>query len=61
MAPTTESLIDIGLDHLGRFAFFTRDNPFLSSRATLELPPSDRRILTELFRWLAVGRRLETV
>lgn len=46
--PTTDELIDVGLDHLGRFAFFTRDNPFLSSRATLELQPRDRLMLTHL-------------
>jgi hypothetical protein len=47
-SPKTDAIIDIGLDHLGRFAFFTRDNPFLSSRATLELQPRDRQMLTDL-------------
>jgi predicted amidohydrolase len=45
---TTEELIDIGLHHLARFAFFTRDNPFLSSRAAVRLPPQHRAALAAL-------------
>lgn len=44
----TEELIDTGLHHLARFAFFTRDNPFLSSRAAVRLPPPHRAILVAL-------------
>ncbi len=36
---TTANLIETGFDHLGRFAFYTRDNPFVSSRAAFELRP----------------------
>ena len=61
MAPlTTEELIDVGLEHLARFAFFTRDNPFLSSQAAVRLPPRHREVLIELLdgrldidEWLA--------
>jgi predicted amidohydrolase len=45
---TTDELIDIGLHHLARFAFFTRDNPFVSSRAAVRLPPRHRAILVNL-------------
>lgn len=48
MALTTSELIDIGLAHLGRFAFFTRDNPFLSSRAGVGLARSHRAALTSM-------------
>ncbi len=34
---TTEELIRTGFEHLGRFAFYTRDNPFVSSQAAFEL------------------------
>jgi predicted amidohydrolase len=44
----TDALIDVGLHHLARFAFFTRDNPFLSSRAAVRLPARHRSILRQL-------------
>jgi len=59
---TTDELIEIGLNHLARFAFFTRDNPFLSSRAAIRLPAQHRAILTDLLdgtldceEWLSSG------
>jgi hypothetical protein len=48
MPSTTESLIQTGLDHLGRFAFYTRDNPFVSSRAGLDLRDERREELVAL-------------
>lgn len=45
---TTDELIDVGLHHLARFAFFTRDNPFVSSRAAVRLQPAYRAILVDL-------------
>jgi len=45
---STEELLKTGLEHLGRFAFYTRDNPFLSSRAAVSPSQSHRRLLTEL-------------
>lgn len=45
---TTEALIQTGLEHLGRFAFYTRDNPFVSSRAAFELSVRQRRELAAL-------------
>ena len=41
MATKTDRLIQTGIDHLGRFAFYTRDNPFVSSRAGLGLNRED--------------------
>jgi predicted amidohydrolase len=67
MRAATSKFIDIGLAHLGRFAFFTRDNPFLSSTAALELPPARRRLIgallegdTSVTTWLgtAEGRQM---
>jgi len=67
MRAKTAALVDIGLAHLGRFAFFTRDNPFLSSTAALDLPASQRRAIADLLEqaisprdWLssAQGQRL---
>jgi hypothetical protein len=49
MAKTpTEDLLQTGFEHLGRFAFYTRDNPFVSSRAALTVTPKLRQVLTEL-------------
>jgi predicted amidohydrolase len=44
----SDELIDIGLHHLARFAFFTRDNPFVSSRAAVRLSARHRAILVDL-------------
>jgi hypothetical protein len=35
----TAEFIETGFEHFGRFAFYTRDNPFVSSRAAFELRP----------------------
>lgn len=35
----TTRLIETGFEHFGRFAFYTRDNPFVSSRAAFALRP----------------------
>jgi hypothetical protein len=43
-----DQLIGVGVAHLGRFAFLTRDNPFLSSRAALDLGPGHRAALRGL-------------
>jgi hypothetical protein len=40
--------IQTALDHLARFAFYRRDNPFLTSRATFDLSPKLRRELETL-------------
>jgi hypothetical protein len=48
MALTPDELIDVGLNHLGRFAFFTRDNPFVSSTAALSLSGSHRETIRRL-------------
>jgi hypothetical protein len=49
MAKTaTEDLLQTGLEHLGRFAFYTRDNPFVSSRAALSPTKAQRQLLGEL-------------
>jgi hypothetical protein len=45
---STEELLQTGFEHLGRFAFHTRDNPFLSSRAVLTPTANQRQLLTEL-------------
>lgn len=45
---STEALLQTGVEHLGRFAFYTRDNPFLSSRAALSLSAKHRQLLAEL-------------
>jgi hypothetical protein len=45
---STEDLLQTGFEHLGRFAFYTRDNPFLSSRAVLTPTARQRQLLTEL-------------
>lgn len=62
----SDELIEAGLDHLGRFAFFTRDNPFVSSRATMTLADADRVALRQLLDgeldaagWLASARAQE--
>jgi len=64
---STEQLLQTGFEHLGRFAFHTRDNPFLSSRAVLTPTANQRQLLTELLdgdrrasHWLksSQGRRL---
>jgi hypothetical protein len=64
----TAKLIDVGLAHLGRFAFFTRDNPFLSSKAAIDLRPNERGAIGDILEravspseWLASpgGRRLQ--
>jgi hypothetical protein len=48
MRPTTAHLIDVGLAHLGRFAFFTRDNPFLSATPGRQLGAQERQVLGAL-------------
>jgi hypothetical protein len=44
----TERALRTALDHLARFAFYTRDNPFLSSRAAFDLDKGLRRELKAL-------------
>jgi predicted amidohydrolase len=67
MKPTTQHLLKTAEQHLARFAFFTRDNPFLSSRAAFRLEDRHRRALGELLEgrasvdvWLdeTLGRQL---
>jgi hypothetical protein len=60
MASTPDELVETGLDHLGRFAFFTRDNPFVSSTAALSLASNHRSMIVQLLsgqldvdQWLA--------
>lgn len=62
----TTRLIQTGFEHFGRFAFYTRDNPFVSSRAAFELQPKLLEELRSLLdgeidpdEWLAssAGRR----
>lgn len=60
MGAETRQLIDTGVAHLGRLAFFTRDNPYRSVRASLDLPPPLRGTLGRLLEggvdvadWLA--------
>jgi predicted amidohydrolase len=48
MKPSTASLLKAAEGHLARFAFFTRDNPFLSSRAAFRLEDRHRRALGDL-------------
>lgn len=49
MAKTaTKNALQTGLDHLARFAFYRRDNPFLSSRAAFDLGRAKRRELEAL-------------
>jgi hypothetical protein len=45
---TTAKLVNTALAHLGRFAFFTRDNPFLSSTAALTLGSEQRQAIGDL-------------
>ncbi len=71
MPSATESLIQTGLEHLGRFAFYTRDNPFVSSRAAFELSGERRSELaalldgeSDLAGWIESGqgrRQLATI
>lgn len=44
----SEELIRAGIDHLGRFSFQKRDNPFVSSRAALNLSPARYQQLIQL-------------
>jgi|GEM_PF-7085358 len=44
----SEQLVRLGIDHLGRFSFRKRDNPFVSSRGALTLSPERRRQLVAL-------------
>ena len=44
----SEELIRAGIDHLGRFSFQKRDNPFVSSRAALDLSPARHQQLIQL-------------
>jgi predicted amidohydrolase len=48
MKPATQRLLKTAEEHLARFAFFTRDNPFLSSRAAFRLEDRHRRAIGEL-------------
>lgn len=67
----TTRLIETGFEHLGRFAFYTRDNPFVSSRAAFELKPKLAEELRALLdgeidpdEWIASPagrRRLSTI
>lgn len=59
MARTTEALIDIGLDHLGRFAFFTRDNPFPLFARHARVPAERQTHADRAFRGLPISGRLE--
>lgn len=45
---STKRQIQIGLEHLGRFAFETRDNPFVSRQASLSLSASQTVALERL-------------
>jgi hypothetical protein len=67
MKPSTTLLLKTAEEHLARFAFFTRDNPFLSSRAAFRLEDRHRRALGDLLEgkiavdeWLAgtLGKQL---
>ena len=44
----SEELVRAGIDHFGRFSFQNRDNPFVSSRAALDLSPTRHRQLVQL-------------
>ncbi|HWM54108.1 MAG TPA: hypothetical protein VNO20_01780 [Solirubrobacterales bacterium] len=44
----SEELVRAGIDHLGRFSFQNRHNPFVSSRAALDLRPARHRQLVQL-------------
>ena len=44
----SEELLRAGIDHLGRFSFQKRDNPFVSSRAALDLSPVRYQQLIQL-------------
>jgi hypothetical protein len=64
---TTEQLIQTGFEHLGRFAFYTRDNPFVSRQASFALSSTYSEELERLLDgeievadWLQtdLGRRL---
>jgi hypothetical protein len=48
MKASTANLLKAAEEHLARFAFFTRDNPFLSSRAAFRLDVRHRRALGDL-------------
>jgi hypothetical protein len=48
MALSTDQLIDVGLAHLGRFAFATRDNPFISSTPARRLGARHRATIARL-------------
>jgi hypothetical protein len=67
MKSSTSHLIKVAEEHLARFAFFTRDNPFLSSRAAFRLEDRHRRALGDLLEgkvavdeWLggSLGKKL---
>src|SRR5271163_1955715 len=61
MALSTDELIDVGLAHLGRFAFATRDNPFVSSTPAHSLQAADRDAIVRLLdREVAFPAWLET-
>lgn len=53
--------VQIGFEHLGRFAFETRDNPFVARQAALTLAASHAEDLERLLdRQVEVGEWLET-
>jgi len=58
---STKRQVQIGLEHLGRFAFETRDNPFVARQAALTFATSHAEDLERLLNGeIEVGEWLET-